>query len=111
MAETSTGDCGNQHPVSSFLTTEDAALAAIIYRWQYEQQEPTSRLDMTTLCVVVLASEEGATHHGSSYPRNLEQPNWLKFTQLACTVPTQPKNSILSAIKTIGYKSFITRSE
>jgi hypothetical protein len=32
MAETSTGDCGNQHSVSSLLTTEDVALAAIIYR-------------------------------------------------------------------------------
>lgn len=34
----------------------------------------------------------------------------LKFAQFACTVPTQPKIATLSAIKTIRYKSFITRS-
>jgi len=28
--------------------------------------------------------------------------------QNPCTVPTQPKTGILSAIKTIGYESFIT---
>jgi hypothetical protein len=36
--------------------------------------------------------------------------NWLKFARFACTVPTQPKIGTLSAIKTIGYRSFITRS-
>jgi hypothetical protein len=36
--------------------------------------------------------------------------NWLEFAQFACTVPTQQKFAILSAIKTIRYKSFITRS-
>lgn len=65
-------------------------------------------MDMATLCVAVLASEEGAMHPCSSCPRNMEQPDWLKFTQFSCTVPTQPKTGILSAIKTIGYKSFIT---
>jgi hypothetical protein len=33
-----------------------------------------------------------------------------KFVQLACTVPTQQKFATLSAIKTIRYRSFITRS-
>jgi hypothetical protein len=36
--------------------------------------------------------------------------NWLKFAQFACTVPTQLKSATLSAIKTVRYKSFITRS-
>jgi hypothetical protein len=36
--------------------------------------------------------------------------NWLKFAQFACTVPTQQRIAILSAIKTIRYKSLITRS-
>jgi hypothetical protein len=39
-----------------------------------------------------------------------KQRNWLKFAQFACTVPTQPKIATLSSIKTIRYKSFITRS-
>jgi len=36
--------------------------------------------------------------------------NSLKFAQFACTVPTQQKFARLSAIKTIRYESFITRS-
>jgi hypothetical protein len=41
---------------------------------------------------------------------DLQQQNWLKFAQFACTVPTQPKTSTLSAMKTIRYKSSVTRS-
>jgi hypothetical protein len=43
-------------------------------------------------------------------PKGFAARNWLKFAQFACTVPTQPNNATLSAIKTIRYKHFITRS-
>ncbi len=46
----------------------------------------------------------------SSCPKDLQQRNRLKFVQFACTVPTQPKLAPLSAIETIRYKRFITRS-
>jgi hypothetical protein len=36
--------------------------------------------------------------------------NWLEFAQFACTVPTQREFAMLSAIKTIRYERFITRS-
>jgi hypothetical protein len=36
--------------------------------------------------------------------------NRLKFAQFACTVPTQLEIGTLTAIKTIRYKGFITRS-
>ncbi|HEX4004371.1 MAG TPA: hypothetical protein VHX36_17085 [Candidatus Acidoferrales bacterium] len=46
-----------------------------------------------------------------AWPSQFLVPKGLKFAQSACTVPTQPQIATLSTIKTIRYKSFITRSE
>jgi hypothetical protein len=54
----------SNHPfikTSDRSSCQDAGIAAIIYRSQYEQQEPTSRMAMPTLRVAVLAYGESAT--------------------------------------------------
>jgi hypothetical protein len=44
-------------------------------------------------------------------PKGFAAAKLAEIAQFACTVPTQPKFAVLSAIKTIRYKSFITHSE
>jgi hypothetical protein len=44
-------------------------------------------------------------------PNGFAAAKLAEIAQFACTDPTQPKSGTLSAIKTIRYKSFITRSE
>jgi hypothetical protein len=56
------------------------------------------------------ADEIEADRASSSCPRDLQQRKEPKFAQFPCTIPTQPKIGTLSAIKTVRYKSFITRS-
>jgi hypothetical protein len=43
-------------------------------------------------------------------PKGFVAAKLAKFAQFPCTVPTQPNIGTLSVIKTIRYKSFITRS-
>jgi hypothetical protein len=43
-------------------------------------------------------------------PKGLVAAKLAEITQFACTIPAQQKIATSSAIKTIRYKSFITRS-
>jgi hypothetical protein len=43
-------------------------------------------------------------------PKGFVAAKWAEIAQFVCTVPTQTKIATLSAIKTIRYISFITRS-
>jgi hypothetical protein len=43
-------------------------------------------------------------------PKGFAAAKLPEIVQFPCTVPTQPKVAILSAIRTIRYRSFITRS-